>query len=46
MTGAVPEGDPRAAEITEKGLLLRKPFFPQELLDFLGDWSGRESPIL
>jgi CheY-like chemotaxis protein len=36
LTGAIPEGDPRAAGITEKRLVLRKPFFPKELLDFLG----------
>jgi CheY-like chemotaxis protein len=45
LTGAMPEGDPRAAEITEKRLLPRKPFFPKELLDFLGAGSGCESRI-
>jgi CheY-like chemotaxis protein len=36
LSGAIPDGDPRAAGIREKCLLLRKPFFPKELLDFLG----------
>jgi CheY-like chemotaxis protein len=40
LTGAIPEGDPRAAGITEKRLVLRKPFFPRELLDFLGAWPA------
>jgi CheY-like chemotaxis protein len=45
LSGAIPEGDPRAAGITGERLMLRKPFFPKELLDFLGSGSGRESPI-
>jgi CheY-like chemotaxis protein len=45
MTGAIPEDDPRAAGITEEGLLLRKPFLPKELLDFVGARFGRDSPI-
>jgi CheY-like chemotaxis protein len=36
LSGAIPDGDPRAAGIREKCLLLQKPFFPTELLDFLG----------
>ena len=35
ITGAMPEGDPRAAGIVEKRLLLRKPFFPNQLIDFV-----------
>jgi len=45
MTGAIFEGDPRVAGIMEENLLLRKPFFPKQLLDFVGARSGRDSPI-
>ncbi|HWO33288.1 MAG TPA: response regulator [Candidatus Acidoferrum sp.] len=40
LSGAIPDGDPRAAGIMEKCLLLRKPFFPKELLDFVGAASA------
>jgi DNA-binding NtrC family response regulator len=35
MTGAVPETDQYAQELRQTGLLLRKPFGPQQLWDFL-----------
>jgi two-component system cell cycle sensor histidine kinase/response regulator CckA len=35
MTGALPENDPRAAEMARKGLLLRKPFSPKDLVEFI-----------
>ena len=35
ITGAVPEDDESAAQLTKKKLLLRKPFFPKQLLEFL-----------
>jgi CheY-like chemotaxis protein len=44
MTGAIPESDPRSVEMTEKGLLLRKPFLPKQLLDFMDGRIGSESP--
>ena len=46
MTGMLPESDPRSVEITEKGLLLRKPFSPKQLLDFLDGRIGSGSPKL
>jgi DNA-binding response OmpR family regulator len=35
MTGALPEDDESAAEIAKKGLMLRKPFSPKQLLEFI-----------
>jgi DNA-binding response OmpR family regulator len=35
MTGAPPETDQYAQELSQAGLLLRKPFGPQQLWDFL-----------
>jgi CheY-like chemotaxis protein len=35
MTGAVPEGDKKAAAMAKKGLLLRKPFSPRALIEFI-----------
>ena len=35
MTGALPETDQHAQELCQAGLLLRKPFLPQQLWDFL-----------
>jgi DNA-binding NtrC family response regulator len=35
MTGALPETDPYAEELCRVGLLLQKPFGPQQLWDFL-----------
>jgi DNA-binding response OmpR family regulator len=43
MTGMLPESDPRSVEITEKGLLVRKPFSPKQLLDFLDGRIGSGS---
>ena len=43
ITGALSETDDRAAMV-EKQLLLRKPFFPQQLIDFVGAQLHRESP--
>jgi CheY-like chemotaxis protein len=44
ITGALSETDERAAMMVEKQLLLRKPFFPQQLIDFVGAQLHRESP--
>jgi len=44
ITGALSEADDRAAIMVEKQLLLRKPFFPQQLIDFVGAQLHRESP--
>jgi CheY-like chemotaxis protein len=35
ITGAVPDGDDRTVELVSNGFLLRKPFFPKQLLDFI-----------
>jgi DNA-binding response OmpR family regulator len=35
MTGAVPETDEKAAAMTKRGLLLRKPFSPKALVEFI-----------
>jgi CheY-like chemotaxis protein len=35
MTGALPEGAEDLAEITREKLLLRKPFFPKQLVEFI-----------
>ncbi|HYZ71857.1 MAG TPA: hypothetical protein VE641_02185, partial [Chthoniobacterales bacterium] len=35
MTGALPENDEYAAELTRKRLLLRKPFSPKGLIEFI-----------
>jgi two-component system cell cycle sensor histidine kinase/response regulator CckA len=35
MTGALPESDEKAAEMARERLLLRKPFSPKELLEFV-----------
>jgi DNA-binding NtrC family response regulator len=46
MTGAVPETDHYAQELGQAGLLLRKPFGPQQLWDFLaGALSKRFSSV-
>jgi DNA-binding NtrC family response regulator len=44
ITGALSETDDRAAMMEERQLLLRKPFFPQQLIDFVGAQLHRESP--
>jgi CheY-like chemotaxis protein len=36
MTGALPEGAEDLAEITGEKLLLRKPFSPKQLVEFIG----------
>src|ERR1700691_3457322 len=43
ITGAIFSSDPRAMEIKED--LLRKPFSPKQLIDFVGAQFARESPI-
>jgi CheY-like chemotaxis protein len=43
ITGAWSETDPRTATMLEKQLLLRKPFFPNQLIDFVGAQLHRES---
>ena len=35
ITGALPDDDPRTLDLMEKRLLLKKPFFPEELVSFL-----------
>ena len=42
MTGALPENDEQAVEMTRKRRLLRKPFSPQQLVEFI-DPHFRES---
>ena len=42
MTGALAENDEHAVEMTQKGRLLRKPFFPRQLVEFI-DSHFRES---
>src|SRR5215469_7800774 len=43
ITGALSETDDRTAMMVEKQLLLRKPFFPKQLIDFVGAQLHRES---
>jgi CheY-like chemotaxis protein len=40
MTGALPENDEQAVEMTRKGRLLRKPFSPQQLVEFIDSHFG------
>lgn len=35
ITGALPEDDESAAQLVKKKLLLRKPFFPKQLIEFV-----------
>jgi CheY-like chemotaxis protein len=42
ITGALSESDPGAAVMAEKQLLLRKPFFPKQLIEFVGARLLRE----
>jgi two-component system, cell cycle sensor histidine kinase and response regulator CckA len=35
MTGAIPEDDPRAEKLVRENRLLRKPFFPNQLLEII-----------
>jgi CheY-like chemotaxis protein len=41
MTGALPETDQRAQKLCQAGLLLRKPFLPRQLWDFLAGALSR-----
>lgn len=36
MTGALSESDPRTAKMEDKQLVLLKPFYPKQLVDFVG----------
>jgi CheY-like chemotaxis protein len=40
MTGALPENDEQAVEMTRKRRLLRKPFSPQQLVEFIDSHFG------
>jgi two-component system, cell cycle sensor histidine kinase and response regulator CckA len=40
MTGSLPESDEKAAEMTRERRLLRKPFSPKELLEFVDSHLG------
>jgi CheY-like chemotaxis protein len=44
ITGALSETDDRTAMMVQNQLLLRKPFFPQQLIDFVGAQLHKESP--
>jgi CheY-like chemotaxis protein len=35
ITGALPDDDPRTLDLVERRLLLKKPFFPEQLVTFL-----------
>jgi two-component system, cell cycle sensor histidine kinase and response regulator CckA len=35
ITGALPDDDPRTLDLLERRLLLKKPFFPEQLVTFL-----------
>lgn len=41
MTGALPENDEQAVEMTRKKRLLRKPFSPQQLVEFVDSHFGQ-----
>jgi len=43
ITGAFSEVDPRTAKMDEEHLLLRKPFFPKQLVEFVDVQMCRES---
>jgi len=43
ITGALSETDDRTAMMVEKQLVLRKPFFPKQLIDFVGAQLHKES---
>jgi DNA-binding response OmpR family regulator len=43
ITGALSESDPRTALMVEKQQVLRKPFFPKQLVDFVGAQIQRQS---
>jgi CheY-like chemotaxis protein len=44
ITGALSETDDRTTVMIEKQQLLRKPFFPQQLIDFVSAQLHKESP--
>jgi CheY-like chemotaxis protein len=43
ITGALSETDPQTALMLEKRLLLRKPFFPEQLIDFVSAHLDKKS---
>jgi two-component system, cell cycle sensor histidine kinase and response regulator CckA len=45
ITGALSELDPCGAAMVEKQLLLRKPFFPNQLVEFVGAQTHREPSV-
>jgi DNA-binding response OmpR family regulator len=45
MTGALPPGDEEAAVIERKRLLLRKPFSPKELVEFIDSHFGKAEKV-
>jgi hypothetical protein len=47
MTGAFPEDDEHIAEIAKTNLLLRKPFLPKELVEFIDSHLAEDRlPVL
>jgi len=46
VTGALSEADSRTATMIEKQLLLRKPFFPKQLVDFVGARLTGNRPLV
>jgi CheY-like chemotaxis protein len=45
MTGALLESDEKAAEMVRKRLLLRKPFSPARLVEFIHSHLGQDSGV-
>jgi CheY-like chemotaxis protein len=43
ITGALSESDPRTALMVEEQQVLRKPFFPKQLVDFVGAQLHKQS---
>jgi DNA-binding response OmpR family regulator len=43
ITGALSESDPRTALMVEEQQVLRKPFFPKQLVDFVGAQLDKQS---
>jgi CheY-like chemotaxis protein len=46
ITGALSQTDARTTNITEGQVLLRKPFYPKQLVEFVGAQMRRETPGL
>ena len=46
VTGALSPTDARTSQITQDQLLLRKPFLPKQLVDFVGAKVRKETPGL